>query len=218
MYKKLQRVSAAKWHFAAGIILLVFVSFHLFNHALSIYGPRRHITVMNVLRRVYRNPFAECVLLLAVVTQIFSGIILLRSFRRKATTGFEKLQMLSGFYLALFCFIHVGALFYGRFLLHLDTNFYFGVAGLNTFPFSLFFIPYYALAILSFFGHIAAIHSRKMKRDILGWSPRHQSILVLWFGLLLTLVVFYGSTNRFKGFAIPPGYEIKINASRHVAV
>jgi hypothetical protein len=40
--------------------------------------------------------------------------------------------------MALFLIIHVSAVLTGRFILHLDTNFYFGVAGINNFPFSLF--------------------------------------------------------------------------------
>ncbi|MFN9998994.1 MAG: hypothetical protein ACK52X_05155, partial [bacterium] len=98
----------------------------------------------------------------------------------------------------------------GRLFLHLDTNFYFGVAGLNSFPFSLFFIPYYGLAILSFFGHIASIHSKKMKQIIFGLSPNKQSIIILIFGLLLTIVIFYGLTNHFNGFIIPSEYNILI--------
>jgi len=94
--------------------------------------------------------------------------------------------------------------------LHLDTNFYFGAAGLNSFPFNLFFIPYYGLAVLSFFGHIASIHSKKMKQTVLGVTPNKQSIAILSFGILITILIFYGLTNHFNGVAIPKEYEILI--------
>ena len=165
---------------------------------------------MNTLRLFYRNVFLETVLLIAVLVQIISGLNLFKTNRKIATTPFEKLHIWTGLYLAIFFIIHLTAVLGGRLFLHLDTNFYFGVAGLNSFPFSLFFIPYYGLAILSFFGHIASIHSKKMKQIIFGLSPNKQSIIILIFGLLLTIVIFYGLTNHFNGFIIPSEYNILI--------
>jgi hypothetical protein len=112
---------------------------------------------------VYRNVFIETLLLAAVLVQIITGLWLFNKGRKWASTFFEKLQIWSGLYLAIFFLIHLSAVLGGRWVLHLDTNFYFGVSGLNTFPFNLFFIPYYGLAVMSFFGHIAAIHQRKMR-------------------------------------------------------
>lgn len=109
--------------------------------------------------------------------------------------------------LPFFFIIHLCAVFGARLFLHLDTNFYFGVAGLNSFPFNLFFIPYYSLAILSFFGHFASIHSKKMKQTILDITPNMQSISILGFGILITILIFYGLTNHFNGVIIPKEYE-----------
>jgi hypothetical protein len=100
----------------------------------------------------------------------------------------------------------------GRLILKLDTNFYFGVAGLNTFPFNLFFIPYYGLAIFSFFGHIAAIHRKKMKISILGVSPIYQSKIILITSFLLIILIFYGLTNHFRGMAIPKEYKVLVGS------
>jgi len=197
-------------HYISGLAITIFVGLHLFNHSLSIFGADRHIEVMNTLRLFYRNVFLETVLLIAVLVQIISGLNLFKTNRKIATTPFEKLHIWTGLYLAIFFIIHLTAVLGGRLFLHLDTNFYFGVAGLNSFPFSLFFIPYYGLAILSFFGHIASIHSKKMKQIIFGLSPNKQSIIILIFGLLLTIVIFYGLTNHFNGFIIPSEYNILI--------
>ena len=106
--------------------------------------------------------------------------------------------------------IHLSAVLVGRYFLSLDTNFYFGVAGLNSFPLNLFFIPYYGLAILSFFGHIAAIHNKKMKYKILHLTPEQQSKTILILGIFVTLIIFYGLTNHFKGVTIPAEYKILI--------
>ncbi|MFT3678818.1 MAG: hypothetical protein QM791_01010 [Ferruginibacter sp.] len=130
--------------------------------------------------------------------------------RRTAVTAFDKLHIWTGFYLAIFLVIHLAAVLGGRYFLHLDTNFYFGVAGLNSFPYSLFFIPYYGLAIFSFFGHIAAVHQKKMRSNILRLSPAQQSMIIILFGFVFTLIMFYGLTNHFKGVRIPKEYNILI--------
>ena len=197
-------------HYLSGLIITLFVGLHLFNHTLSILGAERHIEVMITLRIFYRNIFVEIILLIAVLVQIISGLKLFKTNRKLATTPFEKLHIWTGLYLAIFFVIHLSAVLSGRHFLHLDTNFYFGVAGLNSFPINLFFIPYYGLAILSFFGHIASIHNKKMKYSISGLSPNKQSILILTFGFIITIGIFFGLTNQFKGVVIPKEYEVLI--------
>ena len=197
-------------HYFSGVIITLFVALHLFNHACSIFGGEEHIALMQKLRVFYRNPLIESVLLLAVLLQIVSGIQLFLKQRKFVRSDFDKLHVWSGLYLAFFFVIHLSAVLGGRLFLHLDTNFYFGVAGLNTFPFNLFFVPYYALAIVSFFGHIAAIHSKKMKQYILSISPKNQSKAILLLGICFTLLVFYGLTNHFQGVEIPSKYNILI--------
>ena len=154
-------------HFISGLIITLFVGLHLFNHLMSVFSADKHIETMETLRVFYRNPIIETLLLATVLLQIISGIKLFQSKRKNVNGFFDQLQIWTGLYLAIFFLFHVGAVLGGRYLLELDTNFYFGAAGLNTFPFNIFFIPYYGLAILSFFGHIAAVHSIKMKWYIL---------------------------------------------------
>jgi succinate dehydrogenase/fumarate reductase cytochrome b subunit len=197
-------------HYISGLIITIFIGLHLFNHCYSIGGAGKHIGLMTTLRQFYRNIFVETILLLAVAVQIFSGIRLFKTKRKTSKYFFEKLHIWTGFYLAIFLVIHLSAVFAGRLLLHLDTNFYFGVAGLNSFPANLFFIPYYALAIISFFGHIAAIHSKKMQHNILGMAPVVQSKLIVASGIFLTLIIFYGLTDRFQGVEIPAAYQVLI--------
>lgn len=195
-------------HFISGLTISLFVLLHLTNHLVALGGADRHIEMMNQLRIIYRNSIAESFLLIAVVVQIGSGLQLAAVRWKKTTRTFDRLHLWSGLYLAFFLAIHVSAIVTGRFLLHLDTNFYFGVAGLNTFPINLFFIPYYALAIISFFAHAASIHSKKMKRNLLTLKPDQQAWLILGAGLILTLIILYGLTNGFKGVEIPPAYAM----------
>ncbi len=199
-----------KIHYFSGITLTLFIGLHLFNHLYSLLGETAHIQMMNNLRIVYRNTVAESILLFAVAIQIVSGIKLFLRKRKVVSDFFQRLQKWTGLYLAFFLLIHVGAVLFGRLVMQLDTNFYFGVAGLNTFPLNIFFIPYYGLAIISFFGHVAAVHSTKMKSKILGISPIRQSYGIILIGILLTLIIFYGLTNGFSGVEIPKEYEIMI--------
>lgn len=197
-------------HYISGLIITIFIGLHLFNHAYGIFGADKHIELMNTLRVIYRNVLVECVLLCCVILQIYSGLKLFWVNRKTATTLFNKLQIWTGLYLAVFLVIHLGAVLAGRFYFHLDTNYYFGVAGLNTFPLNLFFIPYYALAIFSFFGHIAAIHNQKMKHTVFGLNPNQQSVSIIIFGMSLAVLIFYGLTNQFKGVDIPKEYNVLI--------
>jgi hypothetical protein len=199
-----------KIHYISGLTITIFIGLHLFNHFCSILGADRHIEIMNFLRHFYRNIFVETILLIAVLVQIISGFRLFRINRKIAITKFEKLHIWTGLYLVIFLTIHLSAVLGGRYFLHLDTNFYFGVAGLNAFPSNLFFIPYYGLAIISFFGHIASIHSKKMRQPVFGFTPNKQSIAILIFGLLITILIFYGLTNHFNGVTIPKEYNILI--------
>jgi hypothetical protein len=199
-----------KIHYASGITIMVFIVLHLFNHMCSIFGAEKHLEIMNVLRLFYRNIFIETVLLMAVFVQIISGLALFKAKRKTASSFFEKLHIWTGLYLAVFFAIHISAVIIGRLYLHLNTNFYFGVAGLNTFPYSLFFIQYYALAIISFFGHIASVHNKKMMHSIFGITPKFQSIAILVFGVMLVFFVFYGLTSHFTGVTIPQEYNVLI--------
>ena len=131
-----------KIHYISGLTIAIFIGLHLFNHFCSIFGADKHIIVMSSLRHSYRNMFVESILLLAVLVQIISGFKLFKTKRSIATSQFDKLHIWTGLYLAMFFIIHLSAVLSGRLFQHLDTNFYFGVAGLNSFPFNLFFIPY----------------------------------------------------------------------------
>jgi succinate dehydrogenase/fumarate reductase cytochrome b subunit len=197
-----------KIHYLSGLCISLFIGFHLFNHIVALQGAEKHIATMQSFRGIYRNVFAETILLAAVLVQIISGVRLFKTGRKTALGFYDKLHYRTGLYMAFFLVIHVSAVLAGRYILKLDTNFYFGVAGLNSFPFNLFFIPYYGLAILSFFGHIAAVHSKKMKIPLLGLLPKQQANIILASGFIITMIIFYGLTNHFKGVLIPAEYNI----------
>lgn len=195
-------------HFFSGILLALFVSVHLANHLTVLAGPDTHIAVMDALRPWYRNPVAEILLLLAVAAQIVSGIRLFFLNRHNRSSFFDRLHHWTGLYLAFFFLIHLSAVMSGRFLMNLDTNLYFAIAGLNTFPFTLFFVPYYGLSIVAFFGHLAAIHSKKMTSSLPGLSPQSQAWVLLGAGVILSLLILLGLTDFARGMEIPLEYQL----------
>lgn len=197
-------------HRASAVFISIFVVIHLLNHVWGVLGAEDHINMMNNLRVYYRNSVAEMLLLTSVVIQMISGIKLCVLGKTQTKTSFEKLQQWTGLYLLFFLVIHVSAVLGARLLFHLDTNYYFGAAGINTFPLNLFFIPYYGLAIISFFGHIATIHGKKIKQKIFSLTPAEQSTIILILGVCLTVLIFYGLTNHFHGVEIPKEYNVLI--------
>jgi len=203
-------MNTKKLHYFSGVTISIFVGAHLFNHFYSLFGASAHIELMDNLRVFYRNSIAETILIIAVTIQILSGVKLFARKRKTASGFFSKLQIWTGLYLAFFLVVHLTAVFAGRSLLNLDTNFYFGVAGINTFPLNFFFIPYYGFAIISFFGHISAIHSKKMKQSFIGVNPNNQAYGILILGILFTIIIFYGLTNGFNGVEIPKEYHVMI--------
>ncbi|QIP16154.1 hypothetical protein G8759_27715 [Spirosoma aureum] len=197
-------------HYISGITLSIFIGIHLANHVVSILGEEAHLKTMAFLRHLYRNRIVESFLLLAVAVQITSGLRLFFRKRKVVNGLFDKLQVWTGLYLAFFLLVHVSAVLIGRLVLHLDTNLYFGAAGINTFPFNLFFIPYYSFAIMAVWGHIAAVHRKKMTASIVGLSPQIQAKLLVYTGFILALLILYGLTNQFAGMTIPEAYNVLV--------
>ncbi|NML38511.1 hypothetical protein HHL17_14980 [Chitinophaga sp. G-6-1-13] len=190
-------------HYWSGVTLAVFIGFHLFNQLVSLVGGNAHIMVMQAFRSVYRHPVVETMLLAAVAFQVMTGFLLI--FTRKRSSLAEKIQVYSGLYLSFFLLFHVGAVLYGR-SLGLDTNFYFAAAGLNIYPATFFFVPYYFLAVSAISLHVAAIHY--IKTGSLRWS---RAIAVT--GVLAAVLIISGFTNGFRWRPMPPANKQFIRQS-----
>ncbi|UOQ70106.1 hypothetical protein [Hymenobacter cellulosilyticus] len=193
-------------HYWSGLLLTSFILVHLVNHVAALGGASAHLELMQALRVVYRQPVVEAVLLLAVAGQGITGIRLAVKLRRVAHSRAERLQIYSGLYLAFFLLVHTGAVLTGRLYMDLDTNLYFGAAGINTFPFSLFFVPYYTLAVCAVFLHLAAVHYRKGAAVFGPQAARWQALILAGLGGLVALLILYGLTNGWRGLPIPAVY------------
>jgi hypothetical protein len=178
-------------HYVTGLTIAIFIGAHLLNHLLILHSEAMHIRFMQKARKVYRHRIVEGVLLTAVGLQILSGIFLIIQKWSKVDSWFDWAQMGSGFYLFLFLTNHVRAVMVGRHKLHIDTNLYYGAGVMNMWPQKLIYIPYYSLAILSFFIHIACIHRIKMKELVSIEAAEQQAIGIMTLGCVVTLLIIY---------------------------
>ncbi|MCR5889383.1 hypothetical protein LRS06_16730 [Hymenobacter sp. J193] len=199
--------SIKRYHYWTGLLLSVFILAHLANHLVALWSVTAHLEVMEALRSVYRHPVVETSLLLAVVGQVFTGLRLYwRSRQQPRQPLAGRIQIFSGLYLAFFLLVHTGAVLTGRAWFGLDTNLYFAAAGINTFPFSLFFVPYYFLAVTAVFLHLASLHYLKGRRIWGESGARRQALGIGGAGVLVALLILFAMTNQLQGFPIPADY------------
>ena len=174
-------------HRVAGAVLAVFLAIHVANHLAALAGVDAHVRFMDAARRVYRQPVVEAVLLLCVVLQAASGLRMLWTGRQRRRGLLPWLQAGSGAYVALFLAIHVVAVLAGR-VGGLDTNFYFAAAGLHVWPFVLFFVPYYFLAVAGLFVHLGCA-LRRGRAVVAGFAAVGAVVAGLIVATLMGMVV-----------------------------
>jgi hypothetical protein len=184
-------------HYYSGILLASFIGLHFANHLFAIGGPEIHIQVMDFFRQIYRFPPVEILLILCVAFQIISGARLL--VRPEFYKGgiYNILQALSGLYLGFFLTIHVIAVLTGRFVHHIDTNFYFAAGVANSYPSKLFFIPYYTLSLICVFTHIACVHRNKVISLVSPSKAQRQFFVIMGVGVFYTLLVICSISGVF---------------------
>jgi len=143
-------------HRASALVIGLYALAHLANHLAAVVSVASHIAFMDKVRLVTRVPALEALLLACVLFQAVSGLVLVARRRGQRRALFDRLQAISGLYLAFFLLVHVSSVLAGRILQGVDTNFHFAAAGLHVAPFQFFFFPYYGLAVLAFGVHLAA--------------------------------------------------------------
>lgn len=194
-------------HRLAGAVVGAYLLVHLANHLAALGGVRAHIAFMEAVRKLTRVPAVEALLLLAVAVQTGSGLRLLWRRRGQRRLPFDRLQALSGAWLAIFVAVHVGSVLGGRAVLGLDTNFYFAAAGLHVWPYPLFFAPYYSLAVAALFVHLACALRRRLParvapavRDRLAWTG-------IAAGGVLAVLIVAAFSGAFYPVDLPAAYR-----------
>lgn len=199
MLHRLHRLSAC--------LIGAYVAVHLFNHLLAIHSTEEHIQFMESFRNIYRNPLIETLLLSCIIFQVSSGLYFIKKRWGQRRGFFERIQALSGGYLAYFLFIHVGAVIFGRTVLKLDTNFYYAAAGIHAPPLQYYFVPYYFLAVAAIFGHIAcAVHWLTRKR-MSETARNYLGYAILIVGISVSALIISAFAGMFYDIDIPLEYR-----------
>jgi hypothetical protein len=200
-----------KFHGLSALFLAAYACFHIINHLVGLTSVEAHIAFMRSFRSVYRIPAVEAALLAAVAFQIYSGLnFIMRGWKKRQ--GFVAwLQAGSGAYLAFFLLNHAGAVFFGRTILNLDTNFYFAAAGFYVSPFQFFFVPYYFVAVVALFAHLGcALHWHLQAK-----SARTMAVAIpLVVGSMVSLGIVLMLAGAFYPVQIPSEYKATYGENR----
>ncbi|MEJ8856117.1 hypothetical protein WKW79_16170 [Variovorax robiniae] len=193
-------------HKTSAIVVAAFACLHLANHLVSLSGVPAHIAFMESARHIYRQPVVETLLLSCVAFQVGSGLWLVLRGWRQRRGAVAWLQALSGFVIAGFLLIHVGAVLYARGVLDLDTNFYFSSAGFHVWPFPLFFVPYYFLAVLALFTHIGCAFFWRMQPASLR-ARRWVLALPMLVGTVISSLLVLSLAGKIQPVEVPAKYK-----------
>ncbi len=193
-------------HKYSALVIVAFAFVHITNHLVSLINIQSHIAFMGIARKTYRQPIVEGLLLLCVAFQATSGLwLVIRGWKKRR--GFVAwLQAISGGYLACFLAVHVGAVLYGRAVLRLDTNFYYAAAGLHVPPNQILFGPYYFLAVLALFAHLACAAYWSLQ----GASVRLRSLAIgipILVGSVASLLIVLSLAGQLQPVNVPSKYK-----------
>jgi hypothetical protein len=189
-----------KAHRAVAFVLIAFIILHLASHLLSLAGPQRHLSTLPLIRPIYRGSFTEPVLIALLVVQIGLGLTLAWQ-RRKVgiDRAWGRLQIASGTYIAFFILVHTSAALSARYGSHLDTNFWWPASTLAHPIMRFFFYPYYFLAVVAVFSHLAAaLHFRGTRSSLVR--------LLALSGPVIALLILAGFGGLFHQFSVPSPY------------
>lgn len=150
----------------------------------------------------------EWVLIALFTSQVILGVVLLtRRLRQRSKTGWSWVQLASGAYLTFFVLNHVyvGVL-RGRTCEGVDTGFWFVASTVTTMPAAAFFRPYYVLAVLALFAHVAAaLHWRG--------AGRRFTYPIVGLGLALGSLIVATYSGFFFEIDLPKAYRAYIEGA-----
>ena len=194
-------------------IIIIFIVQHILNHVLALVSIDLHLSFMEGARAVYRNPVVESLLLISLLAQIVLGLRLVYRSSGKHRGFYQWAQVLSGLYLSFFILLHVAAILNGRYSAGLDTNFYFAASGLYAGKLVYFFVPYYFLAIVAVFTHIAcALHCYVGSSSSLALANKLASVIIV-AGIIVAALVLAALSGVFYDVTIPETYQAMFEAT-----
>jgi hypothetical protein len=174
-----------KLHRGSAAVIVAFAVLHFASHVSAAVSLAVNTRVVDAARLVYKQPPVEAVLLLALPVQIVTGLWLFRAARDRARDGWDRLQLASGLYLAVFLAAHATA----TAVLFRDINFRSasgGGPGLFGVP---SFLAYYVLGPLAVFAHVAVGARSLLLRRLGPARAERLAAGLLGLGTAVTLVI-----------------------------
>jgi hypothetical protein len=136
---------------SALLIVLIFLAWHLLNHASAASSPEFNQSMMHTLRKWYRSELVQPVLVTLMLFQVVSGLILMWRATAARSDLYRTLQTSTGAFLAAFIVSHLNAVFIlGRAVTKMDTTFLWASGapvGLLPDPWNVRLIPHYSLGV-----------------------------------------------------------------------
>ncbi len=191
-------------HRGLALLIVLFLIQHFAIHLVAVLGPEQHMAALSAVQGVYRNAIVEPILLGALALQVLIGLRLSLARWRQPGKGFWGwAQISSGVYIAVFVVLHSIAALSARHVYAIDTNFYWPAGTLNTAPLYWFFAPYYVLAVMAVFTHLAAALR-------FGWpASRYVRTLagaLVMAGAGLGVLITAAFAGVFYDISLPPEY------------
>ena len=143
---------------SALLILLIFVAWHLLNHATAAFNPEFNQAMMRTLRKWYRSELIQPMLVTLVLFQVVSGVLLWWRATARRADFYGAMQTSTGAFLTAFLVSHLNAVFIlGRTVTKVDTTFLWASGapvGLLPDPWNVRLIPHYSLAVWFIISHM----------------------------------------------------------------
>ena len=143
---------------SAALLFLIFLSWHLLNHASAAFSPEFNQATMIILRKCYRSEWVQPVLVTLMLFQVVSGIILLWRATAARNDLYHTLQTSSGAFLAAFIASHLNSVFVlARTVTKVDTTFLWASGtpvGLLPNAWNVRLIPHYSLGVWLVITHM----------------------------------------------------------------
>ena len=143
---------------SALLIVLIFLAWHLLNHASAAFSPEFNQAMMSTLRKWYRSDLVQPVLVTLMLFQVVSGVILVSRATAARSDLYRTLQTSTGAFLAAFIVSHLNAVFIlGRAVTKVDTTFLWASGapvGLLPDAWNVRLIPHYSLGVWFVITHM----------------------------------------------------------------
>jgi hypothetical protein len=183
---------------SAGAILLLFVGPHIVNHVAGFWNGPTHITVMNVVRRIYRNDIVQPVLLALIGFQILSGTALVRRRMRLPNDFPGTVQTMSAAFVGVYFLAHMTAVFATRHA-GTDTNWTWltnpGGSMLVSLS-NLRLIAHYWVGPIAIFAHVACgLRMILLQRSISPLTTNRIALTLIGAGVVASSVILAALLN-----------------------